>query len=83
MVKAVHVVADIVNSRAVVLAGLINNAGAFQQQIAEAVEMDEARYIFEVNLFGVMRLTQLFLPKIRKFQARIVNVGNGFFVTSR
>jgi NAD(P)-dependent dehydrogenase (short-subunit alcohol dehydrogenase family) len=45
---------------------LINNAGYGSYGALEDVPLDEARHQFEVNLFGVGRLTQLVLPYMRK-----------------
>lgn len=59
-----------------VFGGVINNAGAFQQELSECFELSEARKLFEVNLFGMMRLNQLFLPLIRHYKGRIINVGS-------
>ena len=44
---------------------LINNAGFGLFGPMEEVSMEEARYQFEVNLFGLARLTQLALPSMR------------------
>lgn len=44
---------------------LINNAGYGSFGAAEDVPLEEARYQFEVNLFGLARLTQLVLPTMR------------------
>ena len=44
---------------------LINNAGYGSYGAIEDVPIDEARRQFEVNLFGLARLTQLVLPHMR------------------
>ena len=41
---------------------LTNNAGFGLYGPIEEVSLDDARYQFEVNLFGVANLTQLVLP---------------------
>jgi NAD(P)-dependent dehydrogenase (short-subunit alcohol dehydrogenase family) len=54
---------------------LVNNAGFGLYGPVEEVGMDEARYQFEVNLFGTARLTQLLLPAMRsKGSGTIVNI---------
>ncbi|MGY8636934.1 oxidoreductase [Bradyrhizobium sp. 14AA] len=54
---------------------LVNNAGFGLYGPVEDVSIDEARYQFEVNLFGAARLTQLLLPKMRERRfGTIVNV---------
>lgn len=54
---------------------LVNNAGFGLYGPVEDVTLDEARYQFEVNLFGAARLTQLLLPSMRARRAgMIVNV---------
>jgi short-subunit dehydrogenase len=54
---------------------LVNNAGFGLYGPVEEVGMDEARYQFEVNVFGTGRLTQLLLPAMRKKRAgTIVNI---------
>lgn len=45
---------------------LVNNAGFGLYGPIEEVGIDEARYQFEVNVFGAARLTQLLLPAMRK-----------------
>ncbi len=54
---------------------LVNNAGFGLYGPVEEIPLAEARYQFEVNLFGAARLTQLLLPAMRdrKF-GTIVNV---------
>ena len=56
---------------------LINNAGYGLYGAMEDIPLDEARYQFEVNLFGVARLTQLTLPYMREQGAgKIVNISS-------
>lgn len=45
---------------------LFNNAGYGSYGAVEDVPLDEVRRQFEVNLFGIGRLTQLVLPHMRK-----------------
>ncbi len=56
---------------------LINNAGFGIYGPVEDVPLDDARYQFEVNLFGVAHLTQLVLPHMRaQGSGRIVNISS-------
>ena len=54
---------------------LVNNAGFGLYGPVEDVTIDEARYQFEVNVFGAARVTQLLLPAMRARRAgTIVNI---------
>lgn len=56
---------------------LINNAGYGSYGAVEDVTIDEARRQFEVNIFGLARITQLVLPGMRKNRSgRIVNISS-------
>ena len=56
---------------------LINNAGYSQSGAIETVPLDAVRRQFETNVFGLVRLTQLVLPKMREQRwGKIVNVGS-------
>jgi NAD(P)-dependent dehydrogenase (short-subunit alcohol dehydrogenase family) len=56
---------------------LVNNAGFGLFGPMEEIDIDEARYQFEVNLFGAARLTQLLLPAMRRKGAgTIVNISS-------
>ncbi len=56
---------------------LINNAGYGQEGAVEEVPMEDIRRVFETNVFGLSRLTQLALPGMRRQGAgRIVNVSS-------
>lgn len=56
---------------------LINNAGYGSYGAVEDVSITEAKKQFEVNLFGLARLTQLVLPSMRKNNyGRIINISS-------
>jgi NAD(P)-dependent dehydrogenase (short-subunit alcohol dehydrogenase family) len=56
---------------------LVNNAGYGSYGALEDVPLSEARYQFEVNVFGLARLTQLVLPHMRRRgSGRIINVSS-------
>jgi short-subunit dehydrogenase len=56
---------------------LINNAGFAALGAMEDIPLDQARYQFEVNMFGLARLTQLVLPTMRQKRAgKIVNISS-------
>ncbi len=56
---------------------LINNAGYGSYGALEDVPPEEARRQFDVNIFGLARLTQLVLPTMRaRRSGRIVNVSS-------
>ncbi len=56
---------------------LVNNAGYSQSGAIETVPLDAARRQFETNVFGLTRLTQLVLPKMRDQRwGKIVNLGS-------
>ena len=56
---------------------LINNAGYGYYGAIEDVPMEDARRQFEVNIFGLARLTQLVLPHMRaQHSGRIVNIAS-------
>ncbi len=56
---------------------LVNNAGYGAYGAVEDVPIDEARRQFEVNLFGLARLTQLVTPGMRRQgSGRIINISS-------
>lgn len=56
---------------------LVNNAGFGLYGPVEEIGVDEARYQFEVNLFGAARLTQLLLPAMRaRRSGTIINISS-------
>jgi NADP-dependent 3-hydroxy acid dehydrogenase YdfG len=56
---------------------LINNAGFPDYGPIEESDLERVRAMFETNVFGLARLTQLVLPAMRKARSgRIVNIGS-------
>jgi len=56
---------------------LVNNAGYSQSGAVESVPLARTRAQFETNVFGLLRLSQLVLPGMRRRRAgRIVNVSS-------
>ncbi len=73
---------------------LVNNAGYGQEGAVEEVPMDVIRRQFETNVFGLVRLTQLVLPGMRRQGwGKVVNLssmggkltlpGGGFYHASK
>ncbi|GJL55969.1 MAG: short-chain dehydrogenase/reductase [Nitrospirales bacterium] len=56
---------------------LINNAGFGMYGAMEDTSIEDARYQFEVNVFGMARVTQLVLPSMReKKSGKIINISS-------
>ena len=56
---------------------LINNAGVFAHGVSETYTPDQVRDMFEVNVFGIQRVTRAALPEMRKNRSGlIVNIGS-------
>jgi NAD(P)-dependent dehydrogenase (short-subunit alcohol dehydrogenase family) len=58
------------------IAGLVNNAGIAVGGPLEYVSLEEVRRQFEVNVLGLLAVTQAFLPLLRAARGRIVNIGS-------
>jgi NAD(P)-dependent dehydrogenase (short-subunit alcohol dehydrogenase family) len=56
---------------------LVNNAGYGSEGPLEEIAMEEVRRQFETNVFGLLRLTQLVLPGMRRQRSgRVVNLSS-------
>jgi short-subunit dehydrogenase len=73
MVKAVNEILEIEKRIDV----LVNNAGYGSYGALEDVPISEGRHQFEVNIFGLARVTQLVLPTMRKqHSGKIINISS-------
>lgn len=61
------------------LAAIINNAGVvLASGILESVSIDEAKTCYDINVFGMMRVIQNFLPLLRQYgKGKILNLASG------
>src|SRR5262247_2224943 len=74
IVSAARTVSDTLGGRA--LAGLVNNAGIDIAGPLETASIADARLQFEVNVIGLLAVTQAFLPLLRQSKGRVVNIGS-------
>ena len=52
---------------------LINNAGVFEGMVKlDELTADLMRWVYEVNVFGVLRVTQAFLPLLRESSSPVI-----------
>jgi NAD(P)-dependent dehydrogenase (short-subunit alcohol dehydrogenase family) len=58
------------------LYGLVNNAGVYVGGPLIEVDEDELEWLFDVNVFGVYRVTQAFAPMIIEQKGRISTIGS-------
>jgi NAD(P)-dependent dehydrogenase (short-subunit alcohol dehydrogenase family) len=58
------------------LDGLVNNAGIVVAGPVETVPLDDWRRQFETNVFGVIGVTQAFLPLLRRGLGRVVMISS-------
>jgi NAD(P)-dependent dehydrogenase (short-subunit alcohol dehydrogenase family) len=72
--RARDTIAEVVGDRG--LWGLVNNAGISFRAPLEFVPLAECRRLYDSNVFGLLAVTQAFLPLLRQAQGRIVNVGS-------
>jgi NAD(P)-dependent dehydrogenase (short-subunit alcohol dehydrogenase family) len=62
---------------------LVNNAGVALGGTFETVSEEDFEWLFEINFWGVVRMTRAFLPLLRKSEdARLVNISSVFGLIS-
>ncbi|TVT61594.1 SDR family NAD(P)-dependent oxidoreductase [Amycolatopsis rhizosphaerae] len=59
-----------------VLHALVNNAGIQVNAPVEALPMTQWRWVFEVNLFGHIAVTQALLPALLRGRGRVINISS-------
>lgn len=58
------------------LYGLVNNAGVFTGGPLIETDIAELQWLFDVNVYGVYRVTQAFAPLIIESKGRIINISS-------
>jgi len=56
--------------------GLVNNAGIGISGVLEVTPVTEIRKLMEVNVIGLLAVTQTMIPLLRKGNGRIINIGS-------
>jgi NAD(P)-dependent dehydrogenase (short-subunit alcohol dehydrogenase family) len=59
------------------LYGLVNNAGLSLNGPLELVPTSEIKQLMDVNVLGLLAMTQAFLPLLRQNKGRIINISSG------
>ncbi|MGW0436840.1 SDR family NAD(P)-dependent oxidoreductase [Micromonospora sp. NPDC003197] len=59
-----------------VLHALVNNAGIQVNAPVESLPMAQWRWVFEVNLFGHIAVTQALLPALLRSKGRVINISS-------
>lgn len=59
------------------LYGLVNNAGLSLNGPLELVPTSEIKQLMDVNVLGLLAVTQAFLPLLRLSKGRIINISSG------
>ena len=73
---SVDAAASTVAASGLALRGLVNNAGIAIGGPLEFLPIEQWRRQFDVNLFGAVMTTQVFLPQLRAHRGRIVFIGS-------
>jgi NAD(P)-dependent dehydrogenase (short-subunit alcohol dehydrogenase family) len=58
------------------LVGVVNNAGIAAAGPLEHLPLDELRRVLEVNVVGLVGVTQAFLPALRRSRGCVINIGS-------
>ena len=58
------------------LHAVVNNAGIQVNGPVEALPMEQWRWVFEVNLFGHIAVTQTLLPALLRSRGRVINISS-------
>jgi short-subunit dehydrogenase len=76
-IESIRAIANIIeNENNGDLFGLVNNAGIGLSGVVEVTPIDEIRKLMEVNVNGLLAVTQTMLPFLRKSKGRIINIGS-------
>ncbi|GBL86574.1 D-beta-hydroxybutyrate dehydrogenase, mitochondrial [Araneus ventricosus] len=72
--KALELAKDYMRRDGTTMWCVVNNAGVYRGISTELSRMEDFKYSMEVNAFGMVRVTRVFLPLLKKTRGRVVNV---------
>ena len=58
------------------LFALVNNAGVLITGPSAETSIDDVKWLFDVNVYGVMRMTSAFAPLLIENKGRVINIGS-------
>jgi len=58
------------------LMGVVNNAGVGFRGMAELLDINKAKGMFDINFWGAVAMTKAFLPALRKHKGRVVMINS-------
>lgn len=74
--QAVHNIQQYARDNQLPIIALVNNAGVSRKFPAEIHDITDIRRVFETNFFGMIQLTQLFIPILRQTHGRILMISS-------
>lgn len=75
--KGFATITEDLGTRKLALVGLVNNAGInMGARVIEFTSVEEAQKVFDVNYFGVLRMTNKALPALRASQGRVIHISS-------
>jgi short-subunit dehydrogenase len=70
-------IVDEINSSGLELIALVNNAGMNEYSMIEwGKDLNTFEKLFRVNVFGLIRVTKMCLPMLRKSRGRVINMAS-------
>ncbi len=74
--ESVHRLREAIDARGAGLGGIVHNAGVAQLGLLSVTPLEDVRAVFEVNVFGVHRVTNALLDLILASRGRIVTMSS-------
>ncbi|XP_070567761.1 D-beta-hydroxybutyrate dehydrogenase, mitochondrial-like [Ptychodera flava] len=75
--EAVKLILETLPDKRKGLWAVVNNAGVSSFGEVEWCTMDKYKFIYDVNVHGMIRVTKAVLPLIRKAKGRVINMASG------
>jgi NADP-dependent 3-hydroxy acid dehydrogenase YdfG len=75
-VSALETVSQFSRENGLPIVALVNNAGVSRKFPAELHDLSDIRRVFDTNFFGMVDLTQTFIPVLRESKGRIVMISS-------